>query len=176
MAIVDADGSGTGAELLRALRDARPFGGVLALTASRLAAERIELLDAGADDCLAKPISLQELCARVRALERRLAAPARAVLRVADLQLDRLERRVERGGQTIELTPKEFALLELLMCHPGAPMARAKILQQVWNFGREANTNLVDVYINYLRKKIDGEFSTKLIQTVRGIGYQVAAA
>ncbi len=176
IAIVNTDGDGAGMELLRALRSTRPFGGVLALSSCRQIAERIALLDAGADDCLVKPISLQELCARVRALGRRLSHPARAVLRVADLQLDRLERRVERRGRAIELTPKEFALLEFLMCNPGAPLARARILQHVWNFGLEANTNLVDVYINYLRKKIDDEFNLKLIHTVRGIGYQVAAA
>jgi len=172
--IIDTDLEDRGFDLPRLARAVRPFGGVVALTSSRQTSDRIAVLDAGADDCLMKPISVQELCARLRALGRRLGHPARAVLRVADLQLDRLERRVKRRGRAIELTPKEFALLEFLMCNPGAPLPRAAILQHVWNFGLEANTNLVDVYINYLRKKIDDTFGPKLIQTVRGVGYQVA--
>lgn len=175
VAIIDTDLEEREFELPRLARAARPLGGVVALTSSRQTSERIAVLDAGADDCMVKPISVQELCARLRALGHRLVHPARAVLRVADLQLDRLERRVERRGRAIELTPKEFALLEFLMCNPGAPLARAAILQHVWNFGLGANTNLVDVYINYLRKKIDDEFGPKLIRTIRGVGYQVAS-
>jgi DNA-binding response OmpR family regulator len=175
VAIIDMDVEERELELLRLARTAKPAGGIVALLSSRQTADRIAVLDAGGDDCLVKPISVQELCSRLRALGRRLAPPTRAVLRVADLQLNRLERRVERCGRAIELTPKEFALLEFLMCNTGAPLPRAAILQHVWNFGIEANTNLVDVYINYLRKKIDDEFSPKLIQTVRGVGYQVAA-
>lgn len=175
IAVVDLDGS-EGVGWLHLARAAQPFSGTLAIRSGTLTTDRVAALDAGADDCLPKPFSMQELCARVRALGRRLRQPAGAVLRLADLQLDRMERRVERCGRTIVLTPKEFALLEFLMCHPGAPLPRAAILQHVWNFGLGANPNLVDVYINYLRKKIDGPFTPKLIQTVRGIGYQVAGA
>jgi DNA-binding response OmpR family regulator len=175
IAVIDLD-RGEGFGWLHLARVAQPFGGTLAILSSSLTADRVAALDAGADDCLPKPFSMPELCARVRALGRRLRQPAGAVLRLADLQLDRMERRVERCGRAIELTPKEFALLEFLMCHPGAPLPRAAILQHVWNFGLEANHNLVDVYINYLRKKIDGPFTPKLIQTVRGIGYQVTGA
>jgi DNA-binding response OmpR family regulator len=160
--------------LLRIIRAARPLAGAVVLISSRRVEDRVQTLDGGADDCITKPFSVTELCARLRALARRSQGTANAVLQVADLQMDRIERRVLRSGREIELTPKEFALLELLMCNAGAPLPRGTILQQVWDFGIASNTNVVDVYINYLRKKVDEGFGQKLIQTVRGVGYRVS--
>lgn len=137
--------------------------------------DRVESLDAGADDCVTKPFSLNELAARVRALLRRSGAEARAVLRVADLELDRLERKVQRAGRAVVLTPKEFAVLECLMCHAGQPVDRAAILEHVWGFQPRTMTNLVDVYINYLRRKVDPDPYVRLIHTVRGIGYRIVS-
>jgi DNA-binding response OmpR family regulator len=173
--ILDLDLSeGAGISLLRLTRTLKSLAGLVVLTSSQKAEDRVAALDEGGDDCLVKPFSVAELCARVRAVQRRRQAGSNTRLRIADLELNRIERRVMRSGRAIELTQREFALLEFLMCNAGRPLARTAILEKVWNCGFEGNTNLVDVYVNYLRKKIDEGFTPKLIHTVRGVGYQLS--
>jgi DNA-binding response OmpR family regulator len=137
--------------------------------------ERVEILDMGADDLVLKPFSFPELSARVRALLRRVADLAETVLSLDDLELDRVEHSVKRGGRVIELTPKEFGLLECLMRNAGKHVSRAQILEQVWNLRHDTSTNVVDVYVSYLRNKINGPQDRKLIHSVRGIGYEMHA-
>jgi DNA-binding response OmpR family regulator len=134
-------------------------------------ADRVHAFDEGADDFVLKPFALSELSARVRALLRRGARLSDAFLRADDLEMDRMEHIVKRGGRLIRLTPKEYGLLEYLMKNAGRRVSRAMIAENVWNFSGEAMTNVVDVYINYLRKKIDVSSGAKLIRTVRGVGY-----
>src|SRR5581483_8644679 len=150
-----------GISVLRSLRPRKP-------------SLRVLVLDSGADDYLIKPFSFIELAARVRALLRRRPGTAGTVLRVGDLELDRSSRRVERAGRRVELTSKEFALLEYLMRNSGRCVTRAMIVEHVWNLSFDTSTNIVDVYINYLRKKIDGEHTPHLIHTVRGVGYELS--
>ncbi|HET8823608.1 MAG TPA: winged helix-turn-helix domain-containing protein, partial [Terriglobales bacterium] len=138
--------------------------------------DRAKCLDVGADDFVGKPISFTEVSARIRALLRRSQNPAKIVLSVADLKLDRVERRVERGGKPIELTAKEFSLLEHLMLNAGRRVTRAMIIEHVWDLSFDTSTNVVDVYINYLRRKVDDGFDRKLIHTVRGVGYELSAS
>jgi len=164
-----------GLEVLRHVRASKPHLPVLILTGSGRVEDRVDGLDSGADDYLTKPFAFSELSARVRALLRRSDHPFEAVLRIADLELDRVKRQVRRGGREIELTPKEFALLEYLMLHPGQSVTRALIICHVWNLSANTLTNVVDVYINYLRRKIDVEGNAKLIHTVRGAGYRIGA-
>jgi len=128
----------------------------------------------GADDYLVKPFSFLELSARARALLRRSHLPSESVLTVRDLCLDRVQRKVERSGRQIELTTKEFALLEYLMRNAGRRLTRAMIIEHVWNLTFDSTTNVVDVYINYLRRKVDDGFSPALIHTVRGVGYEMS--
>jgi DNA-binding response OmpR family regulator len=165
---------------LQILRKIRTNGNtsvpVLVLTQRSAIQERVLCLDAGADDYLTKPFSFAELSARIRALLRRQGQIAESVLCVEDLVLDRVQRKVTRGGRSIELTPKEFALLEYLMRNAGHRVTRAMIMEQVWNLGFDTMTNVVDVYINYLRKKMDTPSEQPLIQTIRGVGYQVGAS
>ncbi|HEY0760395.1 MAG TPA: response regulator transcription factor [Acidisarcina sp.] len=162
--------------LLEAVRDLDLELPVLALVRRTEVDGRVRCLDAGADDCMMKPLSLQELRARCRALLRRPRREAGLVLRCADVQLDRLTHTVERDGRPVPLTNKEFALLEYLMMHRGSCVSRAALLAQVWNQNVPADTNVVDVYINYLRKKLDaGGLRGPMIQTVRGRGYCVDA-
>jgi len=123
-----------------------------------------------------KPFAFSELSARVRAMLRRGGHAPETVLRVDDLELNRVERTVNRAGRRIELTPKEFGLLEYLMRHAGQRVTRAQIIQHVWNLSFDTMTNVVDVYINYLRKKVDTGAEVKLIHTIRGVGYKVEAA
>ena len=163
-----------GISVLNSIRPKKPSLPVLVLTARSRIEDRVQSLDAGADDCLIKPFSFTELAARVRALLRRGPRTVETVLRVADLELDRVARRVQRAGKRVELTSKEFALLEYLMRNSGRRVTRAMIVEHVWNLSFDTSTNIVDVYINYLRKKIDGEHTPHLIHTVRGVGYELS--
>jgi two-component system copper resistance phosphate regulon response regulator CusR len=145
---------------------------VLVLTAKSSVEDRVKGLEAGADDYVVKPFSFEELLARIRALLRRGTAPS-TMLRVGDLELDRVRHKVRRAGRAVELTQKEFAVLECLMENVDQPVTRAMLFERVWNSRAEGLTNLVDVYVNYLRTKIDKDFETRLIQTVRGVGYRL---
>jgi DNA-binding response OmpR family regulator len=164
-----------GVAVLRQLRLKKPSLPVLILTQRTRVEDRVQCLDTGADDYLAKPFSFSELSARIRALARRSHLPSESVLTVADLKLDRVEHRVERAGRRIELTTKEFALLEYLMRNAGRKVTRSMIIEHVWNLTFDTTTNVVDVYINYLRRKIDDGHALKLIHTVRGVGYELSA-
>jgi two-component system copper resistance phosphate regulon response regulator CusR len=160
-----------GVSVLRQLRLKKPSLPVLILTQRTKVEDRVQCLDTGADDYLAKPFSFSELSARIRALLRRSHLPSESVLVVGDLKLDRVQRIVERAGKRIELTGKEFSLLEYLMRNAGRDVTRSMILEHVWNLSFDTTTNVVDVYINYLRRKIDDGHPVKLIHTVRGVGY-----
>ncbi len=164
-----------GVSVLRYLRAKKPSVPVLVLTQRTRVEDRVQCLDTGADDYLAKPFSYSELSARIRALVRRSHLPSESVLLAADLKLDRVQRLVERAGRRIELTAKEFSLLEYLMLNLGRRVTRSMIIERVWNLTFDTTTNVVDVYINYLRRKIDDGHSTKLIHTVRGVGYELSA-
>ena len=164
------------AEFLRQVRSKKTALPVIALTARSTAEGRVKGPGPLADDFLAKPFSFSELSARDRALLRGGSRPAGAVLRAGDLELNRIGRAVRRAGRRIELTPKEFALLECLMCNAGRRVSRSMIIENVWNLSSDTMTNVVDVYINYLRKKIDEGFGEKLIRTVRGVGYQLGGS
>ena len=163
-----------GVSVLNAVRPRKPSLPVLVLTARNRVEDRVQLLDTGADDYLVKPFSFTELSARVRALLRRGPGPVETVLRVGDLELDRVARRVARAGKGVELTSKEFALLEYLMRNAGRRVTRAMIVKHVWNLSFDTSTNIVDVYINYLRKKIDSDRAPHLIHTIRGVGYELS--
>ena len=163
-----------GVSVLRYLRIRKPSMPILVLTGRNRVEDRVQCLDLGADDYLGKPFSFSELSARMRALLRRSHLPAESVLAVEDLKLDRVERRVERAGQRIELTSKEFALLEYLMRNAGRRITRAMIIEHVWNLSFDTCTNVVDVYINYLRRKVDEGFAPRLIHTIRGVGYELS--
>jgi DNA-binding response OmpR family regulator len=165
-----------GIEVCRRLRQRGIRAPVLMLTARDAIDDRVTGLDAGADDYLVKPFAMRELLARLRALSRRAAdAPKTTTLRVSDLVLDTLTHRAQRGGQTIELTPKEYAVLECLMRHPEQVLTRTLIAEQVWNYDVFNQSNVVDVYIRNLRRKLDDPFEIKLIRTVRGAGYRISA-
>ena len=144
---------------------------VLFLTARDAVADRVEGLDAGGDDYLVKPFALDEVMARVRALSRRGRSEGSAVLTLGDLSVDTSAQKVTRGGKPIALTGREYALLEYLMRNQGAVLSRERIEQNIFSYDYEGASNMVDVYIRYLRKKIDEGFSPKLIHTVRGAGY-----
>ncbi len=161
-----------GADVLRAIRNRGKDVPVLILTSRADTETRITCLDLGADDFMAKPFSLRELRARCRALLRR-KTDVSAVLRCGALQLNRLEHTVRRNGELIALSNKEFALLECLLDHRGQCVSRATLLERVWQAHSDANTNLVDVYINYLRRKLNDGRENSLIQTVRGSGYAI---
>jgi len=160
-----------GLSILRRWRQSHNRMPVLLLSARGDVIERVEGLDAGADDYLSKPFALVELAARVRALTRRSGDSKSTVLRVADLSLDTITRLVRRGEMDIELTAREYRLLEYLMQSPGRLCGRMMILEKVWDYDFDPGTNLVDVYIKRLRGKIDAAFEPKLLHTVRGIGY-----
>lgn len=164
-----------GLHVLKRVRAKKSGLPILVLTARSRVEDRVKGLDLGADDYLTKPFSFSELSARVRALLRRGSRPAESVLRAEDLELNRVERTVKRAGRRIELTPKEFALLEYLMLNAGRRVTRTMIIEHVWNLSFDTMTNVVDVYINYLRKKVDEGFGHKLIRTVRGVGYQLGS-
>ena len=160
-----------GVSVLKTFRPKKPEVPVLVLTARSRVEDRVLSLDSGADDCLIKPFSVIELMARVRALLRRNTGATPQVIAVANLTLDRKEWKVERNGRRIDLTPREFAVLEFMMRNAGRPLARARIMEEVWNTPFDPSTNVVDVYVKYVRDKVDGEGEKKLIRTIRGVGY-----
>jgi len=160
-----------GLSVLRQLRESGNRAPVLLLSARGEVNERVEGLDAGADDYLPKPFVIAELVARVRALGRRTRETKSALLRVADLTLDTLTRQAQRGGKMMELTTREYRLLEFLMRSSGRICSRMAIMEKVWDYDFDPGTNVVDVYIMRLREKFDDGFELKLLHTVRGVGY-----
>jgi two-component system copper resistance phosphate regulon response regulator CusR len=165
-----------GMEVLKQIRPTMPDLPILVLTGRTRLEDRVAALDAGADDCLIKPLSFHELTARIRALLRRNGRARGGIVQVGDLVLNRSEFRVERAGRKIDLTAKEFALLEYLMMNARKLVNRTMIMENVWNAPYDAKTNLVDVYVKYVRDKIETAESAKLIRTVRGLGYVLAAS
>jgi two-component system copper resistance phosphate regulon response regulator CusR len=163
----------SGTEVLRHARRAHPQLPVLVLTARDATEDKVKHFEAGADDYLTKPFEFAELVVRVRALLRRSGSERTDMLRVADLEVNRLSQQVRRAGQRIDLTAKEYGVLEYLLSSPGRVFSRTMILEHVWDQSFEGVTNIVDVYVRYLRRKIDDPFSQKLICTVRGVGYCV---
>lgn len=160
------------------LRDLRTRGmtlPVLLLTAKDSTEDKVEGLDSGADDYLTKPFALEELLARVRSLLRRGQSDKPTVLRIGDLQLDTVAHKAKRSEKVIELTGKEYALLEYFMRNANRVLTRTTISEHIWNYNFDTGTNVVDVYINHLRSKIDDGFEPKLLQTVRGVGYMLKA-
>ena len=161
----------SGMEILRNIRAKRNMTPVLMLTAKGEIADRVNGLDSGADDYLVKPFAFEELMARVRAMVRRGAGGSGEIFRVADLVVDCMARTVMRGNQPVPLTGKEFDILEYLVRNSGIVLSREKISRHIWNYDYQGGSNVVDVYIRYLRRKLDENFSPKLIHTVRGSGY-----
>lgn len=162
-----------GFQVLKEFRESGGDAPVLILTARDSVEDVVKGLDLGADDYLRKPFSFLELLARVRALLRRRKGEPQSVLRVGDLEVNLTDRRVFRGGKEIELTSREFALLEFLVRNKGRVLTRTMIAEHVWNQSFDSGSNVIDVYINYLRKKIDHGFDKKLIKTIRGVGYMI---
>ena len=162
---------GSGLDLLGEWRRDGLKAPVLLLTAKDLLEDKVKGLDAGADDYLTKPFSFEELLARIRALLRRRSAPPQDVLEIGDLRLDRTGHRVERAGRPIELTAKEFSLLEFLALHAGQALSRSTIADHVWDSGYDAQSNVIDVMVGRLRRKVDAGGGERLIQTVPGVGY-----
>jgi len=160
----------SGVQVLRDIRARKPAIPVLILTARDTLEDRVTGLDAGADDYMGKPFALAELSARLRALLRRGAA-RETTLKLADLEMDTSRRQVARAGKPIELTPKEYALLEFLMRHSDRPVTRSLIVEHVWDIHFDSVSNVVEVHVNALRNKIDRGFATPLLHTVRGVGY-----
>jgi len=165
----------TGMEVLRTLRDRGNTTPILVLTAQDAVGQKVEALRAGADDYVTKPFSFEEVLARVEALARRPKQLSSPKLVVADLELDQGSREVRRAERAIELTPKEYAVLEYLMRHPGRVMSRTLITEYAWDYHFDPGTNIVDVVINRLRKKLDAGHAKKLLHTVRGVGYVIKA-
>lgn len=164
-----------GLSILRNLRERKIAVPVILLTARSELNERLEGLNLGADDYLTKPFHIEELIARLHAVTRRTAGQSQSVLAAGDLKMNLLTREVTRGGRRIELTTREFSLLEQLLRSPGRVLTRIEICERVWDYHFDPGTNLVDVYIQRLRKKVDGDESVKLIETIRGVGYSIRA-
>jgi heavy metal response regulator len=164
-----------GLRVLQALRHDRVTAPVLLLTVRATIEDKVLGLDAGADDYLTKPFAFQELVARVRALLRRRTEGEPTVLRLVDLTLDPARRTVMRGDEKIDLTPREFALLDYFMRNPGRVLTRTMIAEHVWDYSFDTSTNVIDVYVNYLRKKVDAGRDLKLLHTIRGVGYMLKA-
>jgi two-component system OmpR family response regulator len=162
-----------GFEVCGRIRKAGQWAPVLMLTARSALDDRVRGLDAGADDYLTKPFAFAELAARVRALVRRGAVERPTVLSAGDLSLDPATREVRRGEARIELTPKEFALLDFFLRHPDEVLSRMRLIEHVWDWAYEGGSNVVDVYVKYLREKIDRPFGTDSIETIRGVGYRL---
>jgi DNA-binding response OmpR family regulator len=162
-----------GFEVCRRLRAEGRWAPILLLTARDSVDDRVVGLDAGADDYLPKPFSFAELYARLRALTRRAATERPPVLEVGDLGLDPATHRVTRDGREVDLSPKEFALLDLFMRHPDEVLSRSTILEHAWDFAYDGTSNVVDVYVRYLREKIDRPFDRVTLETVRGVGYRL---
>jgi two-component system copper resistance phosphate regulon response regulator CusR len=163
----------SGTEVLRQVRRSDHRVPILMLTARDAVADKVEHLEAGADDYLTKPFAFAELMARVKALLRRGSVERPNVLRVADLEVDRLSQQVRRAGQRIELTAKEYGLLEYLAANAGRVLSRTMIIDHVWDQSFDGATNIVDVYVRHLRSKVDNGHIKKLIRTVRGVGYRI---
>src|ERR1700761_1860775 len=164
---------GTGTSLLRRLREMGHTMPVLILTARSDLDSKVENFQAGADDYVIKPVAMAELSIRVQALLRRGPALQENVLKIAGLEINRLTRQVKREGKRIELSPREYSLLEYLFLHSGRVLSRSMIVEKIWDESFEGLTNIVDVYIGHLRRKIDEGYEPKLIRTVRGLGYML---
>jgi DNA-binding response OmpR family regulator len=162
-----------GRDVLRAIRRKNPNVPVLILTARDSVQDKVEIFEAGADDYLTKPFAFAELLVRVKALLRRGPVNRSSSIHIADLELDRLSQQVKRDGRRIELTSKEYALLEYLMSNAGRVLSRTMIIEHVWDQSFDGITNIVDVYVRHLRSKIDEGHDPKLIRTVRGVGYAI---
>jgi DNA-binding response OmpR family regulator len=162
-----------GLSILKDLRTQKVKTPVLLLTVRAAIEDKVIGLDSGADDYLTKPFAFQELVARVRALIRRRVEAEPPILQIADVRLDPSQRIVFRGEEKIDLTPKEFCLLDYFMRNPGRVLTRTMIAEHVWDYDFDTMTNVIDVYVNYLRKKIDPGRAQSLIQTVRGVGYML---
>lgn len=165
-----------GIGLIERIRPTQPRTPILVLTARSRVEDKVTAFHSGADDCLTKPFSLAELMARVQALLRRNSGLVPNCSRVGDLTLLREERRVERNGRRIDLTPREFAILDVMMRNAGRPVSRATLLQEVWNMPAEPSTNIVDVYMKYVRDKVDAPGERRLTHTIRGFGYELRDA
>jgi len=165
-----------GMSLLQRVRPAKPRLPMMVLTARSRIEDKVKAFQSGADDFLAKPFSIMELLARVHALLRRHSGLIPNTSRVGELILHREERRVERNGRRIELTPREFAILEFMMRNPGRPVSRATLSEEVWNMPHDPSTNIVDVYMKYVRDKVDRPGESKLTHTIRGVGYELREA
>lgn len=163
-----------GLSILRNLRERKIALPVILLTARSELNERLEGLNLGADDYLTKPFFIEELIARIHAVTRRASGAVQSILSVSDLSMNLLTREIRRGATKIELTPREFTLLEHLMRSPGRVLTRVQICEQVWDYNFDPGTNLVEVYIQRLRKKVDGASPVKLIETIRGVGYRIS--
>lgn len=163
-----------GVTLCQALRSEKIKTPVLMLTAKTTIEDKVRGLDSGADDYMTKPFSFVELKSRIQALLRRGKQDVSPVMQVVDLTLDPLKHKVERAGKTISMTPKEFAVLEFLMRHEGEIVTRTMIIEHVWDYNFDSMSNIVDVYVTAIRRKVDKGAKTKLVHTIHGVGYQIA--
>ncbi|HZS48166.1 MAG TPA: response regulator transcription factor [Blastocatellia bacterium] len=164
----------SGSEILRKVRAKDKKVPILILTARDFIADKVKNLDSGADDYLTKPFVFAELLSRVKALIRRSSISQSNTLRVGDLEMDQISQQVRRSGRRIDLTAKEYALLQYMMANAGRVISRTMMVEHVWDQSFDGATNIVDVYVRYLRNKVDGPFEKKLIRTIRGFGYSIS--